>query len=102
MTAPLSGFPPEVAQIVKPEHAVELSFAKSIYPLDAVYGAAYVFIDRCFVLLDEPDAGFYRVTLAWKKGEPTDEALRNLGGEFANELLSCAWRAQIAKENRGI
>jgi His-Xaa-Ser system protein HxsD len=102
MSAPLSGFPPEVAHVVTPERAVELSFAKSLYPLDAVYGAAYVFIDRCYVLLDEPSEDLFRVTLAWKKGEPPEDALRSLAGEFANEILSCAWRAQIAKENRGI
>jgi His-Xaa-Ser system protein HxsD len=102
MTAPLSGFPPEVVHIVTPEGAVELSFATALYPIDAIYGAAYIFIDRCYVLLDEPAPGGVRVTLAWKKGEPPEDALRALAGEFANELLSCAWRAQIAKENRGI
>ena len=42
------------------------------------------------------------MTLAWKKGEPPGDALRALAGEFANEILSCAWRAQITQENRGI
>jgi His-Xaa-Ser system protein HxsD len=102
MTAPLSGFPPEVAHTVTGESAVELSFAKSVYPIDAVYGASYIFIDRCYVLLDEPDEHTFRVTLAWKKGTPEEGALRALAGEFANEILSCAWRAQIAKESRGI
>src|SRR6266436_5199416 len=31
---------------------VELSFDEGLYPKDAVYGAAYVFIDRCYVHLD--------------------------------------------------
>jgi His-Xaa-Ser system protein HxsD len=102
MTAPLSGFPAEVAHTVTADSAVVLTFAKALYPLDAVYGASYIFIDRCYVLLDEPDEGSLRVTLAWKKGKPEDAALRALAGEFANELLSCAWRSQIAKESRGI
>jgi His-Xaa-Ser system protein HxsD len=102
MSAPLSGFPPEVAHTVTAENAVELNFSKTLYPLDAVYGAAYIFIDRCYVLLDEPDEHSFRVTLAWKKGAPPEDGLRMLAGEFANEILSCAWRAQIAKESRGI
>jgi His-Xaa-Ser system protein HxsD len=105
MSAPLSGFPPEVAHTVTAENAVELNFSKTLYPLDAVYGAAYIFIDRCYVVLDEPDEpndNCYRVTLAWKKGVPPEDGLRMLAGEFANEILSCAWRAQIAKESRGI
>jgi His-Xaa-Ser system protein HxsD len=102
MSSSLSGFPPEVAHTVTAENAVELNFAKTLYPLDAVYGAAYIFIDRCYVLLDEPDEQSFRVTLAWKKGAPPEDGLRMLAGEFANEILSCAWRAQIAKESRGI
>jgi His-Xaa-Ser system protein HxsD len=80
--------------------AVTLRVDASIYPLDALYGAAYVFIDRCFVLLDEPDAGKWRVVLSTKKGGANESALRDLVGEFLNELLSCAWRANIAKESR--
>jgi|HubBroStandDraft_1064217.scaffolds.fasta_scaffold166122_1 His-Xaa-Ser system protein HxsD len=102
MSAPLSGFPPEVAHTLTADNAVELNFSKTLYPLDAVYGAAYIFIDRCYVLLDEPNEHGFRVTLTWKKGTPPEDGLRTLAGEFANEILSCAWRAQIAKESRGI
>jgi His-Xaa-Ser system protein HxsD len=79
----------------------------TLYPLGAVYGAAYVFLDRCYVVLDRPAEGgdpasSLRVTLAWKKGEPPAGALEALAGEFANELLSCAWRAKIAEESRSV
>lgn len=74
----------------------------SLYPLDALYGAAYVFIDRCFVFLDKDDKGHVVVSLSPKKG-PADEAtLTNWAGEFGNELLSCAWRHQIAAANRQV
>jgi His-Xaa-Ser system protein HxsD len=73
-----------------------------VYPIAAVYGAAYVFLDRCYVLLDKPDASSIRVTLSWKRGEPPAGALEALAGEFANELLSCAWRAKIAEESRAV
>ncbi len=99
MHGSLFGFPPKVAHAIPAERAVELSFAKSLYPLEAVYSAAYVFMDRCYLLLDQPSDAFFRVSLTWKKGEPPEDGLRSLAGEFANEILSCAWRAQIAKES---
>lgn len=77
---------------------MELSFSKPLYPLDAVYGAAYIFIDRCYALLDEPSEGLFRVTLALKNGEPAEHTLSSLANEFAREIQSCALRAEIAKE----
>jgi len=40
------------------------------------------------------------VTLSSKGGQADAGALRALVGEFANELLSCAWRHQITQDNR--
>jgi His-Xaa-Ser system protein HxsD len=77
-----------------------LEVEDALYPLEALYGAAYIFIDRCYVLLDRPQAGRLRVTLAPKSGAADETTLRALAGEFANELLSCAWRHEITKENR--
>jgi His-Xaa-Ser system protein HxsD len=99
MTA-FAGVPPEVASI--DDDHVSLVVDESVYPLDAVYGAAYVFIDRCFVLVDRPEAGRFRITLAAKQNEGGEAALRNFVGEFANELLACAWRTRITNENRAI
>lgn len=70
-----------------------------LYPLEAVYAAAYVFIDRCWVLLDR-DGDKVRVSLTPKTGAFDAAALTDVVGEFGNELLSCAWRHQIARENR--
>lgn len=97
MTA-LAGVPPEVASI--DEDHVSLVVDESIYPLDAVYGASYIFIDRCFVVIDRPAAGRLKVTLSAKQGEGTEAVLRSMVGEFANELLACAWRQRITHENR--
>jgi len=80
--------------------AVNLEVDPSIYPLEAVYGAAYIFIDRCYVYLYRPSETSLRITLQTKEPEPGEEALRALVGEFSNELLSCAWRRQITQENR--
>ena len=80
--------------------AVQLLVQEELYPLPAIYGAAYVFIDRCYVFLDRPGPTEVRVSLSPKTGQADPPALRVLVGEFANELLSCAWRHQITAENR--
>src|SRR5580704_8567648 len=101
MTTNVQGFPDDLVAVDVGRHAVTLKVDPATYPLDALYGAAYVFIDRCFVLLDKPD-GSWRVTLSWRKAEPSQDELRALVGEFANELISCAWRAKIAEESRSL
>ncbi|MDB4930322.1 MAG: hypothetical protein JWM10_2806 [Myxococcaceae bacterium] len=99
-TQTLDGFPKSVAASDLADGSVTLTVDAGLYPLEAVYGAAYIFIDRCFVLLDRPAAGSIAVTLADKKGAADGDALRRLAGEFANELLTQAWRQKIVEENR--
>lgn len=95
-----AGVPEGLVAVDRASAAISLRMDAQLYPLGALYAAAYVFIDRCYVLLDKPEASQFRVTLSWKKGEPPEGALEALAGEFANELLSCAWRAKIAEESR--
>jgi len=92
--------PPELAAVDVVAGSARLELDESLYPLEALYGAAYIFIDRCYVLLDRPGPGRLRVTLSPKTGEATEDVLRPLVGEFANEVLSCAWRHQITQANR--
>jgi len=96
----LPGLPEGVAGADLATGSAHLDIEESLYPLEALYGASYIFIDRCFVLLDRPAPGRLRVTLAPKRGAADVEALRALVGEFANELLSCAWRHQITQASR--
>jgi His-Xaa-Ser system protein HxsD len=102
MPTPVDDLPNDIVQADVQARSVSLRLDDSLYPLTAVYAAAYVFLDRCFVLLDRADPTHLRVTLAWKSGEPPEGALSAAAGEFANELLSCAWRAKIAEDNRAI
>ncbi len=90
--------PEDVVSVDRKEGSVAMRVDSSVYPLEAVYAAAYVFIDRCFVFLDRPSDGQVRVSLTPKKGDLDAEVI----GEFANELLSCTWRSQIARDNRAI
>ena len=77
-----------------------LSLDVSLYPRDVLYAAAYVFLDRAYVLLDRHDARFL-VHLRGK--QPLDEAaLRAMAGEFENELLAQALRHRVIDANQSI
>ncbi|MBI4952715.1 MAG: hypothetical protein HY908_11830 [Myxococcales bacterium] len=78
---------------------VELELEEGLYPLEAVYGAAYVFIDRCYVHLDRAAPGRLRVRLRPKAPDADSAAF---AGEFENELLGQAWRVQIAQNHRAL
>ena len=79
--------------------SVCVRFERTLYPLDSIYGAAYVFIDRCYVLLDVPDEHHISVELRGRESLDAP-ALAALGGEFANELLTQTWRHKITERNR--
>ena len=100
-TTTLAGIPKDMVTTDPAEGSVTITVDAAVYPLEAVYGAAYIFIDRCYVLLDRPRGGAYSATLT-PKGDASPEALRQMVGEFANELLSQAWRQKILEENRVI
>jgi His-Xaa-Ser system protein HxsD len=101
MTSTLQGFPENLARVDVGEGRATIDVDASLYPLEAVYSAAYVFIDRCYVLLDRPEPTTLRVILAPKKAEEDLAAqLRPLVGELANELVSAAWRHRITAQNR--
>ena len=75
-----------------------LSLDKGLYPLDVIYGAAYVFIDRTYILLGRDGDN---ITVELDAKEDTDEAsLRAMAGDFSNELLSQALRRKITKANQ--
>ena len=73
---------------------VEIDVDLSVYPLEATMGAAYVFLDRCYVFVDKLPDGRVRVSLTGKPGCSAEE-LAAVAGEFRNELLSQALRFQV-------
>jgi His-Xaa-Ser system protein HxsD len=96
----ISDIPEALVSTSVTDRSVSMNLDAELYPLQAVYGASYIFLDRCFVFLDRPEPGQLRVTLSAKQAVDEAEALRQLIGEFANELLSCAWRHQVTQDNR--
>jgi len=78
----------------------EVALERNLYPLDVIYGAAYVLIDRAYLLLDRR-ASDGRVTVRIESRDGGDEAaLRALVGEFSNELLNQALRRKITRQNK--
>ncbi len=68
-----------------------------LYPLEAVISASYVFLDRAYILLDQPKTGVVKVSFKPKKG-----GAAKLKDEFMNELLFAVERLNAAKRNKRI
>jgi len=98
-----SALPADVASFERAPRSIGLRVKAASYPMPAIYGAAYVFLDRCWVLLDKPDAATVRVTLTCRDGKDTAAAgLDGLAAEFAEELVSAAWRVGVEHDTRSL
>lgn len=75
---------------------VSFEVDESVYPLEAIYGGCYLFVDRCFVFLSRPRERVVNVRLT-SRGPATPAALDTLAGEFLNELLSQAARLRLSQ-----
>ena len=83
------------------ERSLALSLDEGLYPLDAIYGAAYLFVDRCYVFLDRPADQQVQVRFRTKSDRP-EQDLEALAGEFANELLNQVLRLRISESTKNI
>ena len=82
------------------EGEVTFSLEKAYYSGDHLPQAAYVFSKQATAFMSETPTA-YEVTL--KSKTPGDvEALRKLGGEFLNELISEERRKEVFTENKRI
>ena len=101
MSEPLESTPHAFVSVALDDGAVSFVVDESVYPLEAIYGATFTFLDRSFVFLGRGEGeGEVRITLSAKKLPTTSEELREWVGELANELLACAWRGRILEQNR--
>ena len=76
---------------------VSFTLDEDLYPRDAILGAAYLFVDRCFIFLARPGDKQVEVRLKLKSGAPDPDALEALAGEFGNALLDQLLRFRIAE-----
>ena len=79
---------------------IALEFDEELYSKDAIHGAAYVFIERCYLHLERAGEKRLRVRLKAKNASAADT--RAHAGDFGNEALGQAWRRHIAADNRAL
>jgi His-Xaa-Ser system protein HxsD len=80
---------------------VDVVVDPGVYPIEAVMASAYVFVDRCYVLLDKLPDGRIKVALTAKAGT-SDAQLAAVSGEFQNELLAQALRREVASRHEHV
>ncbi len=78
-----------------------ISLNPKIYPLEAIYGACYVFVDRAYLFLDGDPKKEIKVFIEGKR-KLDSKKLEELAGEFKNELLDYVLRTAIAKNTKKI
>lgn len=77
---------------------ITINVAKSIYPSECVIKAAYVFLEKAYILVDENEK--YWIISLESKCEDAD--MNCLKGEFQNELLSQVIRINVYKQTKNI
>ncbi len=83
------------------DRSLGLQLNEDLYPLDAIYGAAYLFVDRCWVFLDRPADKQVQVRLR-AKSDSSETDLEALAGEFCNEVLNQVVRLRVGESTRTI
>jgi len=73
----------------------EITVNPKIYPLDVIYAASYVFLDRAYIRLDGDPKKEIKITITPKKGQ-------SLKKEFENELINYGDYSNRAKATKGI
>ncbi len=84
---------------------IEFKINTKIYPLTAIYQAAYLFLDKVYVFLDGDPKKEIKVIMKRKEGQKEEkrkEELEKIAGEFYNELLNQLLREKISQTNAKI
>lgn len=72
-----------------------------IYPLEAIYGAVYVFLDRAYFFLEGDPEDRITINIKGKDGIAAED-LKTLKNELQNELVNYAFRVKISESNKKI
>jgi len=93
-------------EINKEKNSAKVELDMSIYGKDAILGASYVFIDRAYIFLEKKEGlpqqkrGYKdKILVNFKLKSNIDVNLEDILGEFFNELVNCALRSTISKQN---
>ncbi len=78
-----------------PDH-ISVEVDEGVLDLDALYGTAYQFVDRCFVHLSRSDSGALLARLT-TRATATSAQLESLAGDFANQLVAQSTRLKLSQ-----
>jgi His-Xaa-Ser system protein HxsD len=87
----------EVLEWRQDGRSIAFELDEQLYPLEAIQGAAYLFLDRCFLFFRRPADQRVEVILKTKTAPTTPETLENLAGEFGNALLDQVVRHKVSE-----
>ena len=76
---------------------VKITLSPKLYPLQSIYAAGYVFLDKAYVLLGQDKNKDIEVYLFSKNNQD----LKNLGMEFYNELINYSHYFSRVESNAG-
>jgi His-Xaa-Ser system protein HxsD len=80
----------------KEENCCDIPVKTSLYPLDVIYTASYIFLDKAFISLDgDPDSE----VLVSIRPKGQDDA-KGMGKEFMNQLLFYAHYKNVLDDNK--
>lgn len=79
---------------------ISIDLDETIYPLEAVQNAVYVFTDRAYVRVERSERERLKVVMTIKAGPPSGAAA--LRGEFDNELIHQVLRQRVSASNQKI
>lgn len=85
-------------EIIKEDNKVIIKINPKIYPLEVVYSAAYVFLDKAYILID----GDPKKEIIVEAKPKEEKNLEYFGGEFNNELLNYLTYKNFSDKNKDI
>jgi His-Xaa-Ser system protein HxsD len=91
---------PESVKIFEKEGYATFSVNPKIYPLDLIYSASYILMDKAYIFLDGDPQTEILVELRRKEG--TKESLKKIVFDFNDELLNYAVYKQQSEKNKGV
>ncbi|MCD6226345.1 MAG: His-Xaa-Ser system protein HxsD [Candidatus Aenigmarchaeota archaeon] len=90
---------PKVIEVQPKENQIIISINPKIYPLEVIYSAAYMFLDKAYIIIDGNPETEIIVTMKAKKGMNRSE-LEKIGLNFHNELINYSvYVVQAARNN---
>ena len=90
----------EAMPIAIKENVGTITVNKKLYSADVLFGTAFGFLDRAYIQLDVVDKDRIKVEIEARSG--IRFSLKELVGEFKNELVNQALRVKLAKQTEEV